>query len=474
MSSNNSSQALKAGVWYIISNIVLRAITVLTAPIFTRLLTPADYGKVNNFFSWQTILTCVFGLCLNYSIARAKIDYENHFDSFISSIQTLSILVGLFILVLALPFIDLLSIFMEIEESFLIVLLAFLIVSPSLDFLQSKYRFEYRYKENVAIAIINTLSVVLISIGLILLCMPDKRYEARILGGVIPVFCLGVFSVIYIFREGKTFINSEYWRYGLKFSLPMIPHGFAMVVLAQIDRIMLVKMAGYEAAGLYSFGYSYAIVISIVTNAIMGAWQPWLYEKVNELKYVEIINSNKQINLLVFFLVLCLILIGPEVIIILGSEAYYEAKWMVAPVIAGSFFQFYYSYFSLMEMYKKRTDVIAYGSVGAACVKIGLNIIFIPHFGYVGAAYSTMIAYALLLAYHWLIYRSLLKIRIFAEKQMLILVLLAVVFTLLLTYTYDIYMLRYFMLLVILVFLGYTYRVQIKLLMKKCFKNEHI
>ena len=458
MQSNNSSQALKAGAWYTISNIALKAISIVTAPIFTRLLTPADYGKFNNFFSWQTILACVFGLCLNYSIGRAKIDYKDDFNGFISSIQTLSALVGLCLLVLALPFIGPLSTFMEIDKGLLISLLVMLIVSPSIDYLQSKFRFEYRYKENVLIALINSVGTVLISIVLILLSDMEHRYVGRILGSVVPIFCIGVFAVIYLYRKGRTTINKEYWRYALRISLPMIPHGLAMVLLAQIDRIMLIKMDGDEAAGLYSFGYSYALIISVVTNAIMNAWQPWLYDNVSAKNYSEVKSSNHQINLLGFVLMLAFILVGPEVIMLLGTPPFYEAKWMVAPVIVGCYFQFVYGYFSLMEIYCKRTELIAFGSVGAAIVKIVLNLIFIPQYGFIGAAYTTMISYAILMIYHWVMFKIVFKESIFDLKQLAGLCILAVISCALIVTVYENTVVRYVILALLVAVFCIVYR----------------
>lgn len=467
MQSNNSSQALKAGVWYTISNIALKAISIVTAPIFTRLLTPADYGKFNNFFSWQTILACVFGLCLNYSIGRAKIDYKEDFNGFISSIQTLSALVGICLLVLALPFLELLSSFMEIDKGLLISLLVMLIVSPSIDYLQSKFRFEYRYKENVLIALLNSVGVVIISIVLILLSDLEHHYIGRILGSIIPIFCIGVFAVIYLYRKGRTTFKKEYWKYALRISLPMIPHGLAMVLLAQIDRIMLIKMDGDTAAGLYSFGYSYALIISVVTNAIMNAWQPWLYDNVSAGNYASVKTSNHQINSLGFVMMLAFILVGPEVIMILGTEPFYDARWMVAPVIVGCYFQFVYGYFSLMEIYCKRTELIAFGSVGAAAVKIVLNLVFIPKYGFVGAAYTTMISYALLMLYHWIMFKVVFKEHIFDLKQLTVLCILAAVSCVLIVTIYDHALFRYAVLLVIITTTMFLYKKQIKELYNK-------
>ncbi|MFK2360612.1 oligosaccharide flippase family protein [Bacteroides fragilis] len=71
------SKPLKAGIWYSASNIMLRSVSIITAPIFTRLLTTEDYGKISNFTSWQNILAIFMGVFLNYSIGRAKIDFKD-------------------------------------------------------------------------------------------------------------------------------------------------------------------------------------------------------------------------------------------------------------------------------------------------------------------------------------------------------------------------------------------------------------
>ena len=43
----NNRNMLKAGVVYTFANIFLKSVSIITAPIFTRLLTTSDYGVVN-------------------------------------------------------------------------------------------------------------------------------------------------------------------------------------------------------------------------------------------------------------------------------------------------------------------------------------------------------------------------------------------------------------------------------------------
>ena len=85
--------ALKAGVWYLISNIVVKAISVITTPIFTRLMSTVEYGTVQTFISWHTLLLPIFTLSLTYSIGRAKLDFPDKLDDYIAKPYNLNTVV---------------------------------------------------------------------------------------------------------------------------------------------------------------------------------------------------------------------------------------------------------------------------------------------------------------------------------------------------------------------------------------------
>ena len=86
MSSNQ--KALKAGVWYTISNFTNRALGAILTPIMTRLLTTSEYGDFVNFSSWAGILIVITSLDMANVIIRAKFDYEDDFDGYMNSKNT--------------------------------------------------------------------------------------------------------------------------------------------------------------------------------------------------------------------------------------------------------------------------------------------------------------------------------------------------------------------------------------------------
>ena len=80
MTKNTESVALKAGAWYVISSISVKAVSIITTPIFTRLMTTKEYGYVATFTTWYSLLSVFCTLNLSYSIGRAKLDFPDKLD----------------------------------------------------------------------------------------------------------------------------------------------------------------------------------------------------------------------------------------------------------------------------------------------------------------------------------------------------------------------------------------------------------
>ena len=93
MSQSTNRAALRAGTWYIIGNFALKSIALITTPIFTRLLTPNDFGITQTYTSWMGIITIIGTLDIYSCIQIARHDYkDSEVDRFVSSVLTLSTL----------------------------------------------------------------------------------------------------------------------------------------------------------------------------------------------------------------------------------------------------------------------------------------------------------------------------------------------------------------------------------------------
>ena len=165
--SGSNKLAIKSGSAFMLSSILINAISIITAPIFSRLLTPSDYGIVSNFMAWQSIGLILIGLGLAYTIGNAKIDFPGEFNQFLASIQTLSSIAGLISLLIAIIFVNQLSRLMELDTSLVIIIFIYLLLLPSLIYMQEKYKFQLDFKKNISISIFNTIGSIVFCLLLI-------------------------------------------------------------------------------------------------------------------------------------------------------------------------------------------------------------------------------------------------------------------------------------------------------------------
>ena len=417
--NEKGSKVVKSSIWYTVANVSIRAVAIITTPIYTGMLTTADYGKANTYNSWIDVFNVFACLCVVYSIGRAKLDFRDRFDEYMSSLQSLSSSFGFILLILAFVFRESLSGWIHYEVPLAVGLFAYLCVSPSVEYMMQKCRYEYRYKENILISVITCIGQVALSIILMLL-FNDRRYIGKILGVLLPTAIMGIIFYIRFIVKGKVFYNREYWTYALKIGLPMIPHALALILLGQMDRIMIKGICGDGDAGLYIFGYSFATLLMIFTNAIGQAYLPWFNETLFDGKRERIRQIQKKLVLLGCFLSLAFIAVAPEALMILSvsNNSYWIAKYVVPPIVLGTLAQYFYTNYVNVEIFCKKTSIIAVGSCIAALINYLLNYAFIPGFGYIAAAYTTLASYLVLMVMHFVMVRFVLKENVYDDRYM--------------------------------------------------------
>lgn len=442
------SKVVKSSIWYTIANVSIRAVAIITTPIYTGMLTTADYGRANTFNSWIDVFNVFACLCVVYSIGRAKLDFPDRFDEYMSSLQGLSSSFGFILLVLAFIFRESLSGWIHYEVPLAVGLFAYLCVAPSVEYMMQKCRYEYRYKENILISVITCVGQVALSI-LLMLLFNDRRYIGKILGVMLPTAIMGVVFYIRFIVKGKVFYNREYWTYALKIGLPMIPHALALILLAQMDRIMIKGICGDGDAGLYIFGYSFATLLMIFTNAIGQAYLPWFNETLFDGERDRIRQIQKKLVLLGCFLSFGFIAVSPEALMILSisNNSYWIAKYVVPPIVLGTLAQYFYTNYVNVEIFCKKTSIIAMGSCLAALINYILNYAFIPRFGYIAAAYTTFASYIVLMLMHYIMVRFVLKEQVYDDlymfAAMLVMILIGITYLLLYGDGIGMIMLRY-------------------------------
>ena len=444
----------KAAAWYTICNILQKGISFIVVPIYVRLLTTAEYGRYTVFQSWREILMIFTTLNLYCGVfTKAMVDHPDDRYGYTSSMQTLSTLITSALLGVYLLAGNFWNQLLDMDTATVVMMFAYFIFYPALQFWSVHQRVVYRYKIMVAVTLLVSLLIPVLSI--ILLKATDLREHAVIMGYLLIQIAVGLYFYIYNYVKGKRLVHKEYWISALKFNIPLIPHYLSLIALSQVDRIMIKEMCGDAKAGIYSFTTSITSLMHIFISAIHSSITPWFYESLKTKKYENISKVCNSLMLLLGTITLGMILVSPEIVMILGTSEYMEAIWIIPPVSIGIFFVFCYGILANVEFYYSATKLTMLASVVTAIVKYLFNLVLIPNFGYFSAGYTTLLCNALLTFAHYLVIRRIVstklgKVQVFDWKSIFIICLGMIGCMLIGLILYQSWILRYVMILAIM------------------------
>jgi len=417
MSSKNN--ALTAGLGYTVGNILIRCISILTLPVFSRLMTTEEFGVFNVFMSYDAVLYVIVGFALHSSIRSANLEFKGRIDEYTSSVSLIYLICAVILSALGLAFGDSIGSLLGFNNVLLYLLIIHSFSSALLNLYNTKISLNYSYKKYLIVALINSVGNVGLSLLLILTVFRSQKDVGRIVGSTAVLAGLAVAILIIFFKSAKPKFNKEYWKFGLKYSLPIVPHGISQVLLGQFDRVMISKMVSDSAAGIYSLAGNLKIIMTVITNSISAAWNTWFYEMMDKGDKAAIRKRAVQLGAFFTILSVGLMAISPEMVFILGGKEYDLAKYVAIPMILDALVLFFYDLVVSGEYYSKKTINIMLATMGAAVLNVVLNYIFIAKYGFIAAAYTTLAAYTIYLILHIVISRKMVKFFILPLKWML-------------------------------------------------------
>ena len=368
---SDNQKALKSGIWYTVSNFLVKSIGFITTPLFTRLLSHSEFG-LDDFDSyiWSTLSLST----LSAAISAVLLNFS------------FSLYAGAF----------------SMSRVYLNSMIVYLLFLPAVNMFQARERYFFKYRVSVIISLIVAIGTAALSV--ILVIIMDDRLAGRVAGTVIPTILVGFVLYIIIAFKGKH-VKLEYWKYAIPICMPFIPHLLSLTVLNSVDKIMITNICGADDNALYSLAYTCGAIITILITSMNSAFAPWLGQNLYNREYGEINAFSKKYILMFFSLATVIMLFAPDVLFILGGETYKAAIYVMPPVACGCIFQFLYTMLVNVEQFTKKTIGMAIASCSAAALNYFLNLLFIPRYGYIAAAYTTLTGYLWLLLIHMYLVR---------------------------------------------------------------------
>lgn len=438
---------VRASLWFVVCSFLQKGISVLTTPIFTRLMDTSEYGQFNVFQSWYGIVEVFVSIELAKGVySQGIVKYSEDQRLFSSSFQGLNLFLLIVWTLIYFLFRNFFNQLLKLTTVQMLCMLVMIWATAAFELWSTEKRTLLQYRSLVLVTIFTSLLKPLV--GILFVLKASDKVTARIFGlMLVEVIAYTGLCVVQIMRGGKIY-SKKYWTYALSFNIPLIPHYLSQIVLESSDRIMIESLVSSSAAGIYSLAYQVSMVMRLLNTALNQTIKPWLYKHIKDGKTESIAPVAMMMLCVVAVGNLVLIVFAPEAISVFAPEAFHEAIWVVPPVAMSVYFLYMYNYFACFEFYFEEKKYIGIATIIAAGLNVGLNAAFIPLVGYIAAAYTTLACNILYTAAHYCFMRLALKKymngrKVYDLKNMLLLSALFLLsgFALMVLYSYPV--LRY-------------------------------
>lgn len=398
-----STRVGKHSMVYTVANVFQKGVSFLLLPLYTRCLTPDDYGALAIVTAINSVLVVTFTLCLNAAFTRYYFEYQEtparlkeFWGTILTFILVLSVAGGAIVLAVGqvvlkpllgdIPFWPLAALGI-LGAVFQPVTLIFLNALQTLE--QSK-RYAFFSLAQFAVNLLLTL---------VLVVRWRWGAEGPLTASLVAAV---VFAPIYLglLRRELTYsLKKAHVVTGLKYALPLVPHALAAQVQGTADRFFLNHQINMSSAGLYNIGSLVASVIAIMTESVnrayvpasMGALSSRDPDKIEEVRALGM-------GLVAFY---CLLAAGvsmfaDEILAVFVSPAFRESRVVIPYLSFGMVFGGVYYLFVNVLFYDTRlTRFVVWGTATGVASSVVLNMILIPPFRLRGAAVASLLSQCL-------------------------------------------------------------------------------
>jgi O-antigen/teichoic acid export membrane protein len=367
-------------------------------PVYTRLLTPADYGILSLLTVTSSLATIVAQLGLGSAFFR-EIIYEGSDEQAVES-TTLYFLLGesaLFFgtLIFISPGLSNL-IFGTMDRAYLLRLVFLSDWVGVVDVV-----FNARLRARAQSSLYSLLSVARFTVGILLnlyyIVVLRRGVEGLIVAALISDALFASLYFVLMAKDLRRTFSILILRRMLRFGIPLVPVGLSSLLLTMADRYFLKHFSTIAQVGLYSLGYNIGMVMNLVEQAFQLAWPPHRFAIAKQPNAKHQFARILTYYLLAFgFLAMVLSLLAKELLMIMTTPKFYPAA-AVVPLIALS-----YIFSGVRHMTNTGLAILNKNYyvppiiVGSALLNLGLNYVLIPPYGMIGAAWATILSYLFL------------------------------------------------------------------------------
>jgi len=405
----------KGTVIYGIGGMLQRFMGLLLLPLFTRELTPEDYGVVALVLLVGIAMSGLLTLGTGNSMGLLYFREQDGAKRPTIIWTNILLMTGNGLLLYVLIFLlapGLSGLMFQTDRYADLIRLALLgsvltsIADPWLAYL----RMEEKAKRYVIITLVSSALTIAFSVCFVLVL--HAGVAGLILAGTLAQGLMLIVIWAAVGRKLRFGIDRRLFGPLIRIGFPSIFGLFAFLLIDYADRQMIERMLDLTQLGIYSIGYSFGIVMSLAMGAFAVAWTPFFMSYAQKREEAQQVFARVLTYYVIGFscLTVLFFFVAKPVVLIMTAPVFHEAYLVIGLVAAGHAFKGCYLiilpgiYFAEKLYRQSMVEWIA------AFINIVLNLWLIPIYGIVGAAIATFVSYSSLPVLAWLVSRHYLAV----------------------------------------------------------------
>ncbi|HTJ10955.1 MAG TPA: polysaccharide biosynthesis C-terminal domain-containing protein [Dinghuibacter sp.] len=370
-------------------------------PILTAYYTTSDFGVYSIILLANALAGAIFYLGASSALGRFYYDVDDatYRKKIVSAALFITLLGAALLALLAFALGRTFSVWLFHTPAYTLPL-ELMLCSAAFTFLLNTMTLVLRYEKRSGLFMIVVLTGVLLNFAITYILL--TRYRFGILAPIYGAFCSNglcfLFLLTMYLRKFTLFLNRGHVRQIVVFGIQSSLSGLLFYLLDWVDRLIIKGLLPMSDVGIYSLGYRLGAVMNILLIVPFSLiWAPL------RMQYAGNLNNNRFVAKVISYfsivglsIVLVAVLFGKDLMDLFFKNPDYAAAAKVYPIIMLSMWVFGFQNILDFGIYmqKKVYFFVIVSAVGLA-FNIVMNYWLIPHFGYIAAAYVTLLTYTL-------------------------------------------------------------------------------
>lgn len=422
MGNNERGKYLaKNTIIFTLGNLGTKLIQFFLVPLYTNVLSTADYGVVDLVTTIGMVLAPILLLNINDGVMRFALDKGADFNK----IMSIGLAAFIFCLITGLVIFPIGNISNQLGNYSSYIYFYTISYAGNLLF----FGYLRGTEKLLQFSIGNIINAMLIaSFNIFFLVIIKTGIAGYFLSYTLANFicCIYAFIVGNVKEVILNFkLDKELMIKMLKYSVVLIPNTFMWWIINSSDRVMITSFIGNSANGIYAISCKIPTLLSTIVTIFNTAWS---YSAIKENdSYDRDEYNNSVYNGLVMLSVVigaAMMLVMKPFLAVYVSKMYYKA-WMFTPyLVVGCVFLSIASFLGAYYTVNKDSKGFLYSSSVAAAINLALNYLLIPKIGIAGAALATAISYIAVFLYRAVDTKKYIFINVFSKKHLVSYILL--------------------------------------------------